>query len=642
MNENAIPGAPEEFVRVFVSYAREDKRWLDPDYRYSLIPFLMESLRRHRVAFWFDKELKPGDEFRRFIESEIDQSQIALLIVSQSFLNSEFIENREMPRIAERARLGKMIVVPVLVEPCDWSEYPFLADRQMVPSSPLIDYTESEPQWAKVRFQILDGLKAQLKRIREAPQSRAEKVQTSVPDEIPSSSAISEAAQTLEMPPATPETGNALVENAVPLRQEQEARASEPVLQPEAEPDVSRGFAREPDAAAAEPVPAPVDISNPVSASSQATPELGGIRETVKVPTLGMTTPSPESQEEWEEDQTQDSIVERKKTRIPRIWMIVIAGGAALVVLLVGLLIFKPRSAFKSVYTGGYTASLSSIFASSDGTLLWAVGWSGWSGTILVSPDGGATWEVRKDDITQALHSIFGTSDGKRLWAVGDYGTIIESDDGGASWTARNLRIRGTKEALDSIFGTSDGRLLWAVGEAGTIVESVDGGTSWAARSSGTTETLRSVSGAIDGTQLCAVGDSGTILQSGDGGATWISRGTLGLDLYSLFMTSDGQHLWAVGGFGTVRKSDNSGATWTDTFNLGSNDSFFSVFGSSDGKHLWVVGDKGTILESGDGGANWTARNSGTKIDLRSIFGTSDGQHLWAAGDHDTILESRR
>jgi len=91
--------------------------------------------------------------------------------VSQNFLNSEFIENREMPRIAERARLGQMIVVPVLVEPCDWSEYPFLADRQMVPSSPLIDYTESEPQWAKVRFQILDGLKAQLKRIREAPQN---------------------------------------------------------------------------------------------------------------------------------------------------------------------------------------------------------------------------------------------------------------------------------------------------------------------------------------------------------------------------------------------------------------------------------------------------------------------------------------
>lgn len=169
MDVSANDGTREEVVHVFVSYAREDRRWVDPEHRYNLVPFLAESLRRYKVAFWFDKELKPGDEFKRHIESQIDQSQIALLIVSQSFLNSEFIENREMPRIAERARQGKMVVVPVLVEPCDWSEYPFLADRQMVPSSPLIDYTDNDAKWAKIRFQILDGLKAQVKRIRETP-----------------------------------------------------------------------------------------------------------------------------------------------------------------------------------------------------------------------------------------------------------------------------------------------------------------------------------------------------------------------------------------------------------------------------------------------------------------------------------------
>jgi TIR domain len=168
MNTQANAGEPEKTVHIFVSYAREDKLWLDPEYRYNLIPFLAESLRRYSVVFWYDKELKPGDVFKRQIESEIDQAKIALLIVSQSFLNSEFIEHIEMTRITERARRGETIVIPVLVEPCDWSDYPFLADRQMVPSAnPLIDFTESEAKWAKVKFQILDGLKAQLKRIRE-------------------------------------------------------------------------------------------------------------------------------------------------------------------------------------------------------------------------------------------------------------------------------------------------------------------------------------------------------------------------------------------------------------------------------------------------------------------------------------------
>lgn len=167
MSDLPIGDVNEEIVHVFVSYAREDSRWLDPASRHNLVPFLADSLRRHHVAFWFDHDLKPGDEFRQQIKSKIDQSQIALLIVSQCFLNSAFIESEEMPRIAERAQQGQMIVVPVLVEPCDWSDYPFLADRQMVPSSPLIDYTDSDSSWAKVKYQILDGIKAQVKRIRE-------------------------------------------------------------------------------------------------------------------------------------------------------------------------------------------------------------------------------------------------------------------------------------------------------------------------------------------------------------------------------------------------------------------------------------------------------------------------------------------
>ena len=326
MSATEIPGTPDDVVRVFVSYAREDRRWLDREYRFSLIPFLMESLRRHNVAFWFDKELKPGDEFRRFIESEIDQSQIALLIVSQNFLNSEFIENREMPRIAERARLGKMIVVPVLVEPCDWSEYPFLADRQMVPSSPLIDYTESDPQWVKVRFQILDGLKAQLKRIREAARSTAQKAQVSAPEEILAASATAAAA--LEMPAAIQEIIYALEDDADPLKQKQEVREPELVLQP----------------------------STPTGAISD-----------------GRTTIS--------------TAVEQKKTRNPRRRMFAIALGAVLVIALVLLAIFMSRE---------------------------------------------KPWTARSSGTTQPLISIFGTSDGKRLWAVGERGTIIESDDEGA------------------------------------------------------------------------------------------------------------------------------------------------------------------------------------------------------------------
>jgi len=167
-----VPGATtpnsKESIRIFVSYAREDKDWLDPNCPNNLVPFLEDSLRKQNVVFWYDKTLKPGDVFSREIEEQIDRSQIALLVVSQSFLNSDYIEQKELPRIGHQAKLGQLVIVPVLVERCKWSKVPILAERQMVPAGkPLIDYTVSKPEWKGILADILDGIESQVDQIRE-------------------------------------------------------------------------------------------------------------------------------------------------------------------------------------------------------------------------------------------------------------------------------------------------------------------------------------------------------------------------------------------------------------------------------------------------------------------------------------------
>jgi len=45
MDSGINTGTPDELTRVFVSYAREDAKWLDRNYRFNLVPFLMESLK---------------------------------------------------------------------------------------------------------------------------------------------------------------------------------------------------------------------------------------------------------------------------------------------------------------------------------------------------------------------------------------------------------------------------------------------------------------------------------------------------------------------------------------------------------------------------------------------------------------------
>jgi hypothetical protein len=423
---NAIDGSEtrEKTVHVFVSYAREDKRWLDPEYRCNLIPFLAESLRRYDVVFWYDSELKPGDVFKRQIEAEIDQAQIALLIVSQSFLNSEFIEQVEMPLIAERARRGETIVIPVLVEPCDWSDYPFLADRQMVPSAnPLIDFTESEAKWAKVKFQILDGLKAQIMRIQEAPQSAAQASHgsdahgTVFAERASSSAAISSDRESDAGRLAKRALG---VESAVPSR-----RMRIPVW-------------------------------------------VWGVGAVLVLALCFMLL-----REHFGSHETSAAMRSGTTVRLTSVFgtsdgkkLWAAGDGGALIESDDGGITWSPR-------VSGIKSHLESIYGTSDGMMLWAVGVGG---AIIKSSDGGASWTQEKSGTTDTLLANFGTGDGACIWAVGDAGMIIASDDKGATWTTRKSR---TANPLLSIFGTSDGARLWVVGDNGIVLSSNDGGKTW-------------------------------------------------------------------------------------------------------------------------------------------------------------------
>ena len=282
------------------------------------------------------------------------------------------------------------------------------------------------------------------------------------------------------------------------------------------------------------------------------------------------------------------------------------------------------------------TRKLESVFATSDGRHLWAVGLNG---SVVASGDAGASWIEKSGGTTRDFVSIFGTGDGSRLWATEEAGWIVESDDGGTNW---QVDYRGTSNNLSSIFAASDGRRIWAVGESGTILESENGGAAWTVRNSGTKTWLFSIRGTSDGKSLWAVGNVGTILDSENGGITWTAHdGVTKQDLYSSFEDNTGERLWAVGANGTIVESDDRGATWLSR-SSGTARHLYSIFGAGDGNRLWIAGGLGTVVRSDDGGKTWTPRNSGTTQSLYSISGTNDGKNLWAVGDYGTILGSSR
>ena len=101
--------------QIFISYAREDRDWVD---RFQLV--LKATLRNKPVTVWDDSQIGVGEAWRRAIERALRCAKVALLLVTNAFLASDFIQDVELKEILDAARMDGLLIVWVLVRPCAW------------------------------------------------------------------------------------------------------------------------------------------------------------------------------------------------------------------------------------------------------------------------------------------------------------------------------------------------------------------------------------------------------------------------------------------------------------------------------------------------------------------------------------------
>ena len=128
---------------VFVSYSRADAAWLE-----RLRVHLRPVARQHAIDFWDDSRISPGQDWREEIEKALAAARVAILLVSADFLASDFIVNKELPPLLHRASRGGVLVLPVIVGPCLWSEHEALARYQSVnrPDRPLSSMSANDAE----------------------------------------------------------------------------------------------------------------------------------------------------------------------------------------------------------------------------------------------------------------------------------------------------------------------------------------------------------------------------------------------------------------------------------------------------------------------------------------------------------------
>jgi internalin A len=142
----------------FISYSHKDAHHLE-----RLKTYLKPLLRESSLRVWDDTQIKPGDKWKEEIERAIAQARVAVLLVSEHFLASDFIAGEELPKLLAAAQDEGARILPIILSPSVFRFTPLFQFQSInPPSRPLSAMSEHEQgeTWVRLAEQIYEALNA--------------------------------------------------------------------------------------------------------------------------------------------------------------------------------------------------------------------------------------------------------------------------------------------------------------------------------------------------------------------------------------------------------------------------------------------------------------------------------------------------
>jgi TIR domain len=141
-----------------VTYSHKDKKYLGDD---SLLGFL-KGLEREGFSIWVDKRLEAGMLWDDEIKKQMAAADIVVALISQSFLNSDYCQNSEMRVFLEKRKEAGLVIVPIIIAPCDWRSFDWLSATQFEPRDGKTIESDYKDRGKRegLFLKILEGLRA--------------------------------------------------------------------------------------------------------------------------------------------------------------------------------------------------------------------------------------------------------------------------------------------------------------------------------------------------------------------------------------------------------------------------------------------------------------------------------------------------
>lgn len=103
------------------------------------------------IDLWSDDLIIGGDDWESDINTAINKAHVAVLLISDNYLNSEFILGKEVPALLQRRKTEGVKIFPLIARACAWRQVEWLVKMNVRPKN-------GKPIWSDNGSHVDDDL----------------------------------------------------------------------------------------------------------------------------------------------------------------------------------------------------------------------------------------------------------------------------------------------------------------------------------------------------------------------------------------------------------------------------------------------------------------------------------------------------